>query len=157
MKRLLIAIPVALAACGGGPSAGGVSPDEWPVPDRRAACYELRYDAAPSRFPAMLVLDRGGRSGRAFWYPASRGDTAWRAFYARGHWSRAGRGRVEVTFERDDVKVSLALTQQGRGIVLGRGTRQDPGRGGAEPVERTAALQGSHVSCPHPPEPDQRD
>ena len=157
MKRFLILIPGALAACGGGPGAGGVSPDDWPVPDRRSACYELRYDASPSRFPALLVLDRGGRSGRAFWYPASRGDTAWRAFYAGGHWSRAGRGRVDVTFEHEDVKVSLALTQQGRGIVLGRGTRQDPRRGDAEPVERTAALQGSHVSCPRPPAPDRSD
>ena len=157
MKRWLMSITVALVACGGGPRPGGVSPDEWPVPDRRAACYELHYDEAPSRFPAVLVLDRGGRSGRAFWYPASRGDTAWRPFYARGHWSRAGRGRVDVTFEHDDVKVTLGLTQQGRGIVLGRGTRQDPAQGDAEPVERTAALQGSHVSCPRPPEPVTRD
>ena len=157
MKRLLITIPAVLAACGGGSGAGGISPDSWPVPNRAAACYELRYDASGARFPAMLVLDKGGRSGRAFWFPASRGDTAWRAFYARGHWSRAGRGRVNVDFDNDDVKVSLELESRGRGTVVGRGTHRAPGRAGGEPVERSAGVEGSHVSCPRPPTPDQSD
>lgn len=157
MKRLLISIPVVLAACGGGSGAGGVSPDSWPVPDRAAACYDLHYDEAGARFPAMVVLDKGGRSGRAFWFPASRGDTAWRAFYARGHWSRAGRGRVKVDFENEDVKVAIELENRGRGTVVGRGTRREPGRSGGEPVERSAAVEGSHVSCPRPPAPDQSD
>ena len=91
-----VAAAAALAGCGGGSGAGGVSPDEWPVPDRRAACYELRYagEVRMTEFPRMLVIDRGGRSGRAFWFPASRTDTAWRDFYAQGRWSREGRGRV---------------------------------------------------------------
>jgi hypothetical protein len=157
MKRLLIWIPVALAACGGGSGAGGVSPDSWPVPDRAAACYDLRYDEAGARFPAMVVLDKGGRSGRAFWFPASRSDTTWRAFYARGHWSRAGRGRVKVDFENDEANVTIELENRGRGTVVGRGTRREAGRAGGEPVERSAAVEGSHVSCPRPPAPDQRD
>lgn len=157
MKRLLITIPAVLAACGGGSGAGGVSPDSWPVPNRAAACYELRDDESGARFPAMLVLDKGGRSGRAFWFPASRGDTAWRAFYARGHWSRPGRGRVNVDFDNDDVKVSLELENRGRGTVVGRGTHRAPARAGGEPVERSATVEGSHVSCPRPPAPDQSD
>src|SRR5512140_1819652 len=144
MKRLLIWIPVALAACGGGSGAGGVSPDSWPVPDRAAACYDLRYDEAGARFPAMVVLDKGGRSGRAFWFPASRSDTAWRAFYARGHWSRAGRGRVKVDFENDEANVTIELENRGRGTVVGRGTRREPARAGGAPVERSAAVEGSH-------------
>jgi hypothetical protein len=157
MKRLVISIPVVLAACGGGSGAGGVSPDSWPTPDRAAACYDLRYDQAGARFPAMLVLDKGGRSGRAFWYPASRGDTAWRPFYAQGRWTRPGRGRVSVTFENDGATVAIDLESRGRGTVVGHGTRREPGREGSEPAERSAAVEGSHVSCPRPPSPDQSD
>jgi hypothetical protein len=157
MKRLLISITAALVACGGGSGAGGVSPDSWPTPDRAAACYDLRYDQAAARFPAMLVLDKGGRSGRAFWFPASRGDTTWRAYYARGRWSRAGRGRVKIDFENDNGSVAIELESRGRGTVVGRGTRREPARGGGEPLERSAAVEGSHVSCPRPPAPGQSD
>lgn len=151
VKRVRItgaaAAAAALVACGGGP--GGVSPEEWPVPDRRAACFELRYggEAAAAQFPRMLVIDRGGRSGRAFWFPAARSDTAWREFYARGHWSREGRGRLRVTFDAGDQKIQLDLEQQGDGSVIGRATRRDA-------AERSATLEGRHVSCPRPPTPD---
>jgi hypothetical protein len=144
------AIVAALAACGGGSGAGGVSPAEWPAPDRRAACYELRYggETRTTDFPRMLVIDRGGGSGRAFWFPASRTDSGWRDFYAHGHWSRQGRGRVHVSFEARDVKVQLELEQQDAGTVVGRGTHRDAGNG---ETERAATLEGRHVSCPTPP------
>ena len=148
---------VLLAACGGSNRtvSGSVAPSDWPVPDRRAACYELRYDhaGAASRFPRLLVLDRGGGSGRAFWFPTSRGDGVWREFYARGHWSRAGRGQVRVRFEHDAVKVNLDLEQRGSGRVVGRGSRQDPVPAGDD-VERESTLEGRHVSCPPAPMPE---
>ncbi len=141
------AATIALTACGGGSGAGaGVSPDEWPVPDRRAACYELRYTGdAGARFPRMLVIDRGGRSGRAFWFPASRADTVWRERYARGHWTRTGRGRLQVTFGQGDEEIRLSLAQQNAYAVSGYAVRRG--------AERTAAVDGSHVSCPPPPAP----
>lgn len=146
------AAAAAVVACGGGSTPRGVAPSDWPAPDRRAACYELRYagDTKLAELPRLLVIDRGGRSGRAFWFPASRTDTAWRDFYAHGRWSREGRGRVHVTFDARDVKVQLDLEQQGAGTVVGRGTRRDPG---AE-TERAATLEGRHVSCPLPPTPE---
>lgn len=148
MKRWLVTGVSALAACGGGSGPGGVSPDQWPVPDRRAACYDIRYGGAPAAaFPRLLVIDRGGSSGRAFWFPAARSDSTWREFYARGHWSREGRGRVRVTFDAGDTKIQLDLEQQGDGSILGRATRRDP-------AERAATLEGKHVSCPRPPTPD---
>ena len=150
-RRLVPAAIVAavVSACGGGSGAGGVSPDEWPVPDRRAACYELRYAGEGSRteFPRMLVIDRGGRSGRAFWFPVSRADTAWRDFYAHGRWSREGRGRVRVTFDASDVRIQLDLEQQRDGSLVGRAVRGDP-------AERSATLEGRHVSCLRPPTPE---
>ena len=149
MRRLQVlcaAAAAALTACGGG--AGGVSPAEWPVPDRRAACFELRYggEAAGTEFPRMLVIDRGGRSGRAFWFPAARNDNVWRDFYARGHGAREGRGRLRVTFDAA-AKIQLDLEQEGAGRVLGRAAR-------GEPAERSATLEGRHVSCPRPPAPE---
>lgn len=146
---------IALAGCGGSSGPGGVSPGEWPVPDRRAACFELRYggDAPAARFPRMLVIDHGGRSGRAFWFPAARNDTGWRDFYARGHWAREGRGRVHVSFDAGDTKVELQLEQQDAGIVAGRATRRD---GSGADAERTATLEGRHVSCPRAPTPEDR-
>jgi len=147
------AVAVALAACGGGSGAGGVSPDEWPVPDRRAACYDLRYggEAAATRFPRMLVIDRGGSSGRAFWFPAARSDTGWRDFYAHGHWARQGRGRIHVSFDTGDTKVELDLEQQDAGMVVGRASRREGDDAGGE---RAAALEGRHVSCPRAPTPE---
>jgi hypothetical protein len=153
MPAAFAAAAGAVAACGGGSAPGGVSPSAWPAPDRRAACYELRYagDTRMTEFPRLLVIDRGGRSGRAFWFPASRTDTTWRDFYAQGRWSREGRGRVHVTFGARDVKVQLELEQQDAGTVVGRGTRRDSG---SADTERAATLEGRHVSCPRPPTPE---
>jgi hypothetical protein len=150
------AIVVALAACGGGSGPSGVSPAKLPTPDRRAACYELRYggETATPQFPRMVVIDRGGRSGRAFWFPASRNDSGWRDFYARGRWSRQGRGRIHVTFDARDTKIELDLEQQEAGLVAGRATRRDAAAGDAP---RAATLEGRHVSCPPPPSADQGD
>jgi hypothetical protein len=116
----------------------------------------LRYagETTMAEFPRMLVIDRGGRSGRAFWFPASRTDTAWRDFYADGHWAREGRGRVHVTFDARDVKVQLDLEQQDAGTVVGRATRRDAG---SAVTGREATLEGRHVSCPPPPSPGQAD
>ena len=139
------ALVVAAAACGGG-GAGTVSPDRWPVPARRAACYDLRYPGeGGARLPRMLVLDRGGRSGRAFWFPASRADTVWRAYYARGHWERTGRGRVEARFGDGDDEIRLSLAQQNAYAVSGYVLHRATGR--------TTPAEGSHVSCPAPPSP----
>ncbi len=135
-----------LPACGGGPRAGVVSPQALPRPDRAAACYSLTYSESglSARLPRIIALDKGGGSGRAFWFPASRGDTTWRAFYAGGRWQRRGRGHVVVTFRHESVRAGLDLAQQ-ESAVVGRATLS------ADGAERETTLQAQHVSCPAPP------
>lgn len=139
-----------LAAChGGGP--GVVSPERLPAPKRTAACYALDYhrDNLAPRLPALIALDEGGGSGRAFWYPGPPGDTTWRAFYASGHWDRPSRGHVTVDFDAGEVRVGLDLEQR-EGTLHGRATRRVSEAEG-KTDERSAALDGKHVNCPPPP------
>lgn len=154
MRRSVVTLTLvaALAGChhGGSGGAGGVEPKAAPAPpSAKAACYRFNYtgSAAAGRFPPVIALDPGKSSGAAFWYPATRNDTTWRAFSDRGHWSRAGRGHITVSFRDGDTRVSFDLEQQPAGAVGGRATRTDSG----SKDETSTAISGLHVTCPAGP------
>ncbi|MEO8227815.1 MAG: hypothetical protein ABI637_10295 [Gemmatimonadota bacterium] len=154
MRRtfLILTLVASIAAChhGGGGGVSGVEPSAAPAPPSvKAACYRLNYDgpATAGRFPPVIALDPGKSSGAAFWYPATRNDTSWRAFSDRGRWARAGRGHISVSFRDGDTRVSLDLEKQAAGAIAGRATRTDPGSKDG----MTIAIRGLYVTCPPAP------